>query len=298
MIYHRDYMHPEYDEDEPGRISVLRWSALTWIIFGCVVFFVFQNVFNLWLNLKWVEVLFALQGATFQRGFFWTLATYSLLHGSLLHLLLNMFIIFIFGAPLQKYLGEQRFFGLYMFSVIVGGLSYLVAHFQGAMLLGASAGGLGLMTVFCILNAEQEMTFLIFFVLPVRIKPKYILWLTMGLELFGFFFDELVPSRSSGIAYSAHLGGILAGWLFYRQLMSGASMFNWMKAKTIIEQPAWMRKKQAAGSKTGRYQVNITSPADLRKEIDSILEASERELLSLQRRTGIEWFWKLYFALT
>ncbi len=271
MLFNRDYMQSDYYEKPPVAGAVRNWPVLTWIIVINIAAFVLQNILRIWFQSDWMLRLFALHGATFKHGFFWTVITYSALHANLWHLFLNMLVLFFFGSPLQKQLGERRFLMLYLGAAALGGALYLALHFKGGVLLGASAGGLGLLALFCMLHAEQEMTFLLFFVLPVRVKPKYILWVVAGLELFGFVFDEMAPGQASNIAYSAHLGGLLAGWIFFKHGLNRRSFLGWTPSCQTASPPSWMQKKPSL-HKPGSYRVNLTSPSDLRKEIDRILD--------------------------
>ena len=136
-----------------------------------------------------------------------------------------------------------------------------------------------------------------FFILPVSIKPKYILYGILAIEAYGFIFMEL--KTGSSIAHSAHLGGIITGYSFYIFQPENRTLgfllskipkftFNGPKSKTV-------RNPIKFGTKAkGNYTVNLNSDNSLQEEIDKILDKinsdgfgalnqGERNLLEKQR---------------
>lgn len=176
------------------------------------------------------------------------------MHGSLTHLLFNMYALVMFGSILEKQLGTQRFCVLYFFSaigafllhmgiiwfqlsdvpvdilnqiqtqgaeIIANGQNYvdeylgsLNAKYNGAM-VGASGAIMGLLISFAILFPNAELQ-LIF--VPIPIKAKYFMPIYMLIELFlgvsNFQWDN--------IAHFAHLGGAIFG---------GLLMFYWLQRR-------------------------------------------------------------------
>jgi hypothetical protein len=128
----------------------------------------------------------------------------------------------------------------------------------------------GLFVVFACFYPNQPVTFLLFFILPVTLKPKYVAYFALSLDLAGCVFYEImgVPSPF-GFAHSAHLGGMAAGWIYYRYLHEA----NWRfpSRRSDIELPRWL-KKQAKNPTPAAYQVNVSNPGDLRAEVDRILD--------------------------
>jgi membrane associated rhomboid family serine protease len=146
-----------------------------------------------------------------KTGFFapWQLVTYTFLHGSFNHLFFNMFAVWMFGTPLEKTWGSQRF-ALYFAACAIGAgiIQLLVQHLEGGIspTIGASGGVFGLLLAYGVMWPENRI-FLIF--LPVPIKAKWFVLIYGGLELlFG------VTRSMPGIAHFAHLGGMLFGAAF------------------------------------------------------------------------------------
>lgn len=269
MLSDRSYMRDDYPRNST--------SALTWLISAIVGLYCLQFVFLRPLEgNRLLENLLELSVANIKAGKVWTLFTYSFLHstGNLLHIIGNLLGLYFLGRILQPMLGGRRFFWLYAGCVMAGGALWLATHWVGGFgaAIGASAGVAGLFVVYACFQPNQPMTFLLFFVLPVTLKPKYVAIALLIIELLGFFFYEIggaVSPFSSAIAHSAHLGGMLAGWVYFRYLHNA----NWrlFGARADVELPQWLRKtpKNAAPA---AYQVDLTRREDLRAEVDRILD--------------------------
>jgi membrane associated rhomboid family serine protease len=222
---------------------------------------------------------FALNGENFGQLKIWTVLSYGFLHSTLnlLHIVGNMLGLYFIGRILEPMLGRQWFLLLYLSSIIIGGLTYLALHLgDSQVVVGASAGVFGVVTLFCILHPERPITLLLFFILPITIKPKWLLRISVGLSLAGLLFYELPGAPGSSVAHSAHLGGMLAGFLYYRYayLRRGALFKRPGPAKASVELPEWFknRKQQAAAEKI-TYTVNRSQSRDeLQQEVDRILD--------------------------
>ncbi|MCC5022361.1 MAG: rhomboid family intramembrane serine protease [Candidatus Synoicihabitans palmerolidicus] len=198
-------------------------SVLTWLICATIAGFILQNIFWKWLGARTgqsFDHLLALTIPGIKTGFIWTLLTYSLLHSmtSFLHVVFNLLWIFLLGRELLPLLGAKRFLWLYCGGVVLGGLTWLATNWvHSGALIGASAGVYALLMVFAAITPNRPITFLLFFGIPVTIKLKWLVIVLGGIDLLGSLFTE-IPGHSGlgGVAHSAHLGGLGAGWLFFR----------------------------------------------------------------------------------
>jgi membrane associated rhomboid family serine protease len=141
-------------------------------------------------------------------GFFspWQVISYAFLHGSFNHLFFNMFAVWMFGTPLERSWGSQRFLTFY--GACVAGaavMQLLVQVIEGGLYptIGASGGVFGLLLAYGVMWPDNKI-FLMFF--PVPISAKWFVLIYGGIELM------LGLSRSMpGIAHFAHLGGMIFG---------------------------------------------------------------------------------------
>jgi membrane associated rhomboid family serine protease len=143
-----------------------------------------------------------------ESGFFapWQLVSYAFLHGSFNHLFFNMFAVWMFGTPLERSWGSQRFALFYGTCVVGAGvLQLLVQLFEGGVYptVGASGGVFGLLLAYGVMWPDNRI-FLLFF--PVPIKAKWFVLMYGAIELL-LGFSRAMP----GVAHFAHLGGMLFG---------------------------------------------------------------------------------------
>ncbi len=245
---------------------------LKWIIISNIIVFVMQSVFVWWIHVPLMENFFSLSRYSLKSFFIWTPISYSFLHDvqNPFHLIFNMFIVFIFGRTIDRDIGSRKLLTLYLFSAITGGIVYLLFNHSGGFLIGASAAAMGLLTLFCILHANETITLLLFFIIPVRVKPKNLLWVVLGVDLFFFLFQELPPGAKTHVAHSAHLGGILGGWLYYKYFMNKDFWFENKSFNFSI--PNFFKNSGTSGKPKYKYSVNILNRKDLQKEVDRILD--------------------------
>lgn len=177
----------------------------------CCGIFVAQWMMPYRMELVFIKT-FGLSVEGVMNGWFWQFATYGLLHGNLLHLLLNMIGLFFLGPELERHMGTRTFLLMFGFCSVLGGLGWfaLMNPYEGTC-VGASGGIFGLIGAFAGLFPNRQLTLLIFFVLPVTM-PAWLMAVLFGLLQLAYLFNP----GPSGIAYAAHLAGGIAGFLFAR----------------------------------------------------------------------------------
>lgn len=171
-----------------------------------------------WLGLWPLNVLHA--GPFGESNFHpWQIVSYAFLHGSLLHLALNMYALWLFGGPLEQRWGSQRFLIFFITCVIGAGLAHLLvaelALGQGGAsqpVIGASGGVFGLLLAFGMRYPNVELLLLI---PPMPVKAK---WFVLGYGLIELLAG--ITGTASGVAHSTHLGGMLSGYLLLRGALS------------------------------------------------------------------------------
>jgi len=191
-----------------------RSSATTILIVSLVVAFLVQKSFPAYK----INEYAALSLGGIQRGFVWQLLTFQFLHAGPMHLLLNGFTLWSFGREVESTLGKPRFLTLYFLSGALGGLlqvslALISSTLFGGSVVGASAGVFGVVAAFAMLAPDRMLTMLIFFVLPVHLRAKMLVWLSVAISVFGI---ALARKFNDGVAHAAHLGGILTGVIFMR----------------------------------------------------------------------------------
>ena len=205
----------------------------------------------------------------FLSGKLWTLVSYACLHEGPWHLVLNLLAIFFMGRALEDDLGPKMMTWLTLAGASSGALLWFVFNIDGSGLVGASAIAMAFVTTFCLRRPEQPITLLLFFVIPCTLKPKWILWSLLGIETYGFLFSGL--NGSSGVAHSAHLGGMLAGLFFFGYVRSGGTSSS---KRPRLQKPSWLKvsKQSRKPGVPAGYSVNLDDREMVEQEVDRILD--------------------------
>lgn len=265
MFNVRRFYTPSYGSQE---------SPIKWILIASLGCFVLQNILVDGLNQGALLHPFIFSGEAIRSGYFWTMLSYSLFHGGILHLFLNILGLYFIGKPLELSLGTKRFLAIYTGGLLLGAIAWLGLHYQDATtLIGASAGILALLTYFCCLYPDQPITLLLFFILPVQLRPKWLILGTLGFELFGLWANEL--RGATNVANSAHLGGMLAGYIAFWLIEKKGIAFSWTRPKTTLQKPKWLKLKKRFSPQA--FSVNISEKELLRIEVDRILDKINQE---------------------
>jgi len=175
------------------RYRTYRGPKLTplWVIIGVNILLYFVTLIGPQLRL-----LFGLMPALIlDRP--WTILTSMFIHAGLWHVMANMFTLFFFGQNLISLVGENRFLAVYFGGGILGGIFYVLLASPFSVAVGASGAVFAIGGALAMLRPKTKV---IIFPIPIPIP----LW---GAVIGGF----LVLSFFPGIAWQAHLGGLIVG---------------------------------------------------------------------------------------
>jgi membrane associated rhomboid family serine protease len=233
------------------------------------------------------EALFQLRGIAVLHGWLWQLVTYAFLHAGVLHILFNLLALWMFGAQLETDWGYGLFMQFYFFCVIGAALVTVVVSFTGLLgispytaTVGASGGIYGLLLAFGILHGESQV---MLFPLPFLIKAKYFVMGIIALAMYGALSSAHGGGQS--IAYMAHLGGALFGYIWLKFIPRRGfgyaaserafglrnSYYRWKRKRAARKFEVYMRKHDRNDYRHDDYfdeQGNFRDPStrDVRKK--------------------------------
>ena len=144
-------------------------------------------------------------GRVLSRREYYRLITSGFVHGDPIHLLFNMYTLYVFGPVVESYMGLIPFLILYFGSELAAnGLTLVLKRWQrGYSSLGASGAICGVLLSFCVFQPFSKITI---FPLPIGI-PAFI----YAVFYIGYSSFQVRDDARDGIAHEAHLGGALAG---------------------------------------------------------------------------------------
>lgn len=218
-----------------------------------------------WLALNFEDVM--------TRGQIWRLLTYAFCHdqGNLLHIVFNMMVLYSIGGVLRQLLGDREFLWFYLVAAVFAGMCSMVFYRLvniPAQIIGASGATMG---VFCLVALHYpRQKVLLMGIIPIEFR-----WL-----LAAFVAIDTLPMISqvsaalqnrqaaSQVANSAHIGGLIFGFLYFRWNMRITRWWDQFAGRI------------ATHRKRGKLRVFTEAPepeSNLSSQVDEILEKISRE---------------------
>jgi len=147
-----------------------------------------------------------------QVGSFTTIFTHMFLHGNLLHIFINMFVLFQFGPFVEMRLGKLRYLAFYLLGGVLAGLiQVVVTPASPVPAVGASGAIAAVIGAFIYLYPHSRLY--LFFLIPMSSFTLAIIFTLFTLALIGSPFYLGGVELSLGLANGAHLGGFAFGYI-------------------------------------------------------------------------------------
>ncbi len=262
------------------------WSVTTWIIvINIAIYVLMMSVFPILYDLGYLSVYTA-----FQKLEVWRLITFQFLHNpsSIMHLLMNMFGMWVFGPMVEQYLGGKKYLAFYLMCGLAGGILFTLLTITGVLtngtqtpLIGASAGVFGVI-VACAHVSPNSVIQLLFPPIPLKMRTFAYGYVAIAL------FSLLRGSHNAG-GEAAHIGGAIAGFFFIRNSGMLSDFFDIFGDSREPKQGKVRGKKPASRSskKKSAYRNynNSASNGPSQDDIDKILQkVSQKGLASLTEK--------------
>jgi len=242
-------MYKEYESYEIGMHRVMT-PVVKKLIIANVVVFVIQYLFaskGIYLS----DYLGLVPKDVYTKFTVWQIFSYLFLHGSFFHILINMFVLWMFGSELERYWGSREFLFYYFITGIGAGIFNIIMDLNSTIpIIGASGAIYGILTAFGMIFPNRLIY--IYFIIPIRAKYFVII---IGI----ITFLSAYWTSNSGIAHFAHLGGIVIGFIYLRKNIR----FNYIIEKW--KRFRFNRKLRIIRSKQKKIK-------DSKEQIDTILD--------------------------
>ncbi|MBV9403764.1 MAG: rhomboid family intramembrane serine protease [Acidobacteriaceae bacterium] len=160
-----------------------------------------------------------------------TLLTSMFLHGGWLHLIGNMWFLWVFGSHIEDAMGSAKFLVFYLISGVASAAVQFVTSLGSPVpTIGASGAIAGVMGAFLVLYPRVRVVTLIFiivFVTTIDLPAAFMLIYWFALQLLSGLGSLTSVSQAQNIAWFAHVGGFLAGILLVRVFQSNRRRYSY-----------------------------------------------------------------------
>ena len=199
------------------------------LVIVCAAVFAVQTFAQLSSNAAYVWILkwFALIPGAITHVLpprIWQVFTYIFLHGGLMHLLINMLMLWMFGRELEQIWGKRRFLNFFVLCGVGAGVIEVIVKtipvFFGkepslVPTVGASGAIFGILMANAVLFPDRKIWLI---PLPVTIPMRPYVAVMGAIEFFG-----TLGSGGDNVAHICHLGGMLVAYLYLRR---GSFLYN------------------------------------------------------------------------
>jgi len=180
---------------------------------------------------------------------YWQFLSYAFLHGSVVHILGNMFFLYLFGNNINDKLGHFWYLTFYLFGAVFSGLGHAVMNWSSITpTLGASGAVAAVTGAYLVLFPQTLITVLywFFFIGTIEIPALYFIGIKMIL------IDNVLARYGPGVAYGAHLAGYTFGivitlLLLATRLVAGSNYDLWSMIRR------WNRRRRYRDVVAGEY---------------------------------------------
>ena len=150
---------------------------------------------------------------TFGELMLWQPFTYLFFHGGIWHVLINMFVLWMFGSELEKFWGKKEFLRFFFITGIGSGLITILFSLSSTNpVVGASGAIYGVLLAYGFMFPNRLVY--LYFLIPIKVK--YLVMLIGAIA----FFSSLNPGNSN-ISHLTHLSGMVIAFIYLR------SSINW-----------------------------------------------------------------------
>ena len=185
----------------------------------------------------------------------WQPFTYLFFHGSIWHVLINMFVLWMFGSELERLWGKEHFLKFYFVTGVGAGLVTIIFGLNSMTpIVGASGAVYGVLLAYGLTYPNR--TVYLYGIIPIKS-----LWFVIGIGVIAFMssFDNI-----SQISHLTHLSGMVIGYLMLKRPVRFNDLWFTIRKRTLEYKIKHEEKK-------------VSQHQAIEREIDGILDKINRE---------------------
>lgn len=216
-------------------------------------------------------------------GSAWRLVTSMFIHAGLLHLLGNLLFFYLSGPFVEDVFGRPLFSILYFSGGIVAALSYALLHPKSTIaLVGASGAIAAVMGAYLVRFYHSKVEFLL---LSLWYRTRFFApaWVVLPLWLMQQVWELQTEGRGGAVAFSAHIGGFLYGFVF--AVIVTITKFEEKYVNPVVEkETTWAMDERVVRAMSAR---NAEDYATAKRELAAVLRDDPRNLDALQTAVDV-----------
>ena len=154
----------------------------------------------------------------------WQPVTYLFFHGGIWHVLINMFVLWMFGSELERLWGKNHFLKFYFITGVGSGLATMLVNVQSITpVVGASGAVYGVLLAYGLTYPNR--TVYLYGIIPIKS-----LWFVLGIGFIAFMssFDNM-----SQVSHITHLSGMLIGYFMIKKPIKLKGLWFQLRKKTL-----------------------------------------------------------------
>ena len=185
----------------------------------------------------------------------WQPFTYMFFHGDIWHVLINMFVLWMFGSELERAWGKKNFLRFYFITGVGSGLGTMLFGLQSLVpIVGASGAIYGVLLAYGILFPNR--TVYLYGIIPIKS-----IWFVIGIGVIAFFSSF---NNFTNISHLTHLFGMVIGYLYLKRPVHFRAL--WFSVfKKVLEYRIQNQEKK------------ISHSIEMERDLNSILDKINRE---------------------
>ena len=185
----------------------------------------------------------------------WQPFTYMFFHGDIWHVLINMFVLWMFGSELERAWGKKNFLHFYFITGVGSGLGTMLFGLQSTIpIVGASGAIYGVLLAYGVMFPNR--TVYLYGIIPIKS-----IWFVIGIGVIAFFSSF---NNFTNISHLTHLFGMIIGYLYLKRPFHFRSL--WFSVfKKVLEYRIQSQEKE------------ISRSVEMERDLNSILDKINRE---------------------
>ena len=185
----------------------------------------------------------------------WQPFTYMFFHGDIWHVLINMFVLWMFGSELERVWGKKNFLRFYFITGVGSGLGTMLFGLQSTIpIVGASGAIYGVLLAYGLMFPNR--TVYLYGIIPIKS-----IWFVIGIGVIAFFSSF---NNFTNISHLTHLFGMIIGYLYLKRPVHFRSL--WFSVfKKVLEY------------RIQNQEEKISRSVEIERDLNSILDKINRE---------------------